>query len=119
MVRIPDSDGGSREWKSPGYASFVIDGQPVTLQPVFTPGGKELSFFFRDRTAGHETYGAGRFLEADLPKDGKVIVDFNEAYNPFCAFNTLFVCPIPPRENHMAARIQAGERNYPHAGEAH
>lgn len=119
MVRIPDNDSGSREWKTPGYASFVIDGQLAKLQAILTPDGKELSFLFRDRTAGHETYGAGRFLEADLPKNGKVIVDFNEAYNPSCAYNVLFVCPIPPRENHLPVRIEAGERDYPHAGEIH
>jgi uncharacterized protein (DUF1684 family) len=115
-VRIPDSDGGSREWKSPGYASFMIDGQAVKLQAILTPDGKQLSFLFRDRTAGHETYGAGRFLETDLPNNGKVIVDFNEAYNPYCAYNVLFACPIPPRENHLPVRIEAGERDYPHAG---
>ena len=70
---------------------------------------------FRDSTAGKETYGAGRFLEANLPKAGKLIVDFNKAYNPFCAFNPLCVCPIP---HHLAMRIPAGERDYPHPGEA-
>jgi uncharacterized protein (DUF1684 family) len=119
MVRIPDSDGGSRVWKSPGYASFSLDGQRITLQAVLTPDGKQLSFLFRDATAGHETYGAGRFLEADLPKNGKVLVDFNEAYNPFCAYNALYVCPIPPAENHMTVRVTAGERKYPHPGEGY
>jgi len=119
MVRIPDTDGGSREWNSPGYASFMLDGQRIRLQAVLTPDGKELSFFFRDGTAGHETYGAGRFLEADLPKDGKVLMDFNEAYNPFCNYNPLYICPIPPAENHTITRIPAGERNYPHPGEEH
>lgn len=57
MLRLPDSEGGSREWKSPGYASFVIDGQPIKLEAVLTPDDKQLSFFFRDTTSGHETYG--------------------------------------------------------------
>jgi uncharacterized protein len=117
-IRIPDNDGGSREWKSPGDASFVVEGESVNLQAVLTPDGKQFTFFFRDRTAGHETYGAGRFLEADLPKDGKVIVDFNKAYNPYCAINTLYICPIPPRENHLQARIPAGERTHPHPAES-
>ena len=115
-IRIPDNDGGSRGWKSPGYASFALDGKNLTMQAILTPDGKELSFLFRDGTAGKETYGAGRFLETDLPKNGKVIVDFNKAYNPSCAFNPLYVCPIPPKENHLAMRIPAGERNYPHPG---
>ncbi len=118
-VRIADNNGGSREWKSPGSASFVIDGQNVKLQAVLTPDGKQLSFFLRDRTAGHQTYGAGRFLEAELPKDGKVVVDFNKAYNPYCAVNTLYICPVPPRENHVPVRIRAGERNRPHPPEGH
>jgi len=116
-IRVPDNDGSSRVWKSPGYASLVLEGQNLKLQALLTPDGKELSFLFRDATAGKETYGAGRFLEADLPKSGKVVVDFNKAYNPSCAFNPLYVCPIPPKENHIAIRIPAGERNYP--GKAH
>jgi uncharacterized protein (DUF1684 family) len=114
VVRIADNDGSSREWQSPGYASFTLGGTPVTLQGVLEPNGKELSFFFRDRTAGTETYGAGRFLDTDLPKNGTVSLDFNKAYNPSCAFNSLYICPVPPRENHLAVRILAGERNYPH-----
>jgi uncharacterized protein (DUF1684 family) len=114
LVRLPDNDGGAREWKSPGYASFIVAGTRVTLQSILSPDGKILSFFFRDETAGKETYGAGRFLDTDPPKDGKVIIDFNKAYNPSCAFNTLFVCPIPPRENHLPVAIGAGERVYPH-----
>jgi uncharacterized protein (DUF1684 family) len=119
MVRIADNDGGSREWKNPGYGSFMIDGKTVTLQGVLSPDGKQMAFFFRDQTAETETYGAGRFVDVDPPKNGKVIIDFNKAYNPSCAFNTLFVCPIPPRENHLPIRIAAGERNYPHQGEVH
>jgi uncharacterized protein len=80
---------------------------------------KEMTFFFRDATAGHETYGAGRFLEADLPKGGKVVLDFNEAYNPFCAFNGLYICPIPAKENHFSVRMPAGELKYPSKDAAH
>ncbi|HMD48971.1 MAG TPA: DUF1684 domain-containing protein [Bryobacteraceae bacterium] len=118
-IRIPDNNGSSREWKNPGSASFVVDGVKVNLMAVLTPDGKKLSFFFRDRTAGHETYGAGRFLEADLPQNGKVVVDFNKAYNPYCAVNELFICPVPPRENHLPVGIRAGERNHPHAEMSH
>jgi uncharacterized protein (DUF1684 family) len=118
-IRIPDNDGGSRVWKSPGHASFAVDGKNLELLGTLTPDEKQLSFFFRDNTAAHETYGAGRFLEAELPKNGKVVLDFNKAYNPSCAFNPLYICPIPPKENHLAVRIPAGELNNPHQGEAH
>jgi uncharacterized protein (DUF1684 family) len=97
----------------------VLDGKNFKLQPVLSSDGKELSFWFRDATAGQETYGAGRFLETDLPQNGKVVIDFNKAYNPYCAFNTLYVCPIPPKENHLAVRIPVGERNYLHEGGVH
>ena len=117
-VRIADNNGSSRVWKSPGKASFTLEGQSLELQGVLAPDGKQLSFFFRDQTAGNETYGAGRFLDTDLPKDGKVVVDFNRAYNPYCAVNSLYICPVPPRENHLPLRIPAGERD-PHAGVRH
>ena len=116
-IRMADSHGGSREMKNPGYASFMLDAKEATLQGFTDSNGKYFAFFFRDGTSGHETYGSGRFLEADLPKDRKVVLDFNRAYNPSCAFNPLFVCPIPPKENHLTMRLPAGEMNYP--GTAH
>jgi len=118
-LRLPDSDGVSRGWKSPGYVSFALDGQRNTLQAVLTPDRKQLSFLFRDGTTGQETYGAGRFLEADLPSGGKVLMDFNKAYNPFCTCNALYICPIPPKENHLKLRIAAGERKYPKLVQEH
>jgi hypothetical protein len=69
-----------------------------------------LIFLFKDQTAGKETYGAGRFVEAVMPKDGKVILDFNRAYNPWCAVNPYAACPIPPKENRLAVRVEAGEK---------
>jgi len=115
-VRIADNDGGSREWKVPGFATFQWEGASIKLEPILSPDGKVMTFLFRDLTAGKETYGAGRFLDADLPKDNKVILDFNKAYNPTCAYNELYVCPIPPKENRLVTRIAAGELNYPHPG---
>ena len=74
----------------------------------------ELFFIFRDQTSGKETYGAGRFLYADLPKDGKVVLDFNKAYNPPCAFTPYATCPLPPPQNRLPVRIEAGEKAYGH-----
>ncbi|MBM3140522.1 MAG: DUF1684 domain-containing protein [Chloroflexi bacterium] len=75
---------------------------------------------FRDATSGQESYGAGRYLEVHPLPDGRLLVDFNYAYNPYCAFNDLYSCPIPPAENCLQVPIRAGERSYPgeHA-EAH
>ncbi len=98
---------------SPGYAVFKIHGQEYKLRPyIEEPGAKELFYVFRDQTAGKETYGAGRFLYSDFPHDGKVVVDFNKAYNPPCAFTPYATCPLPPAENKLTARIEAGEKKY-------
>jgi len=63
-------------------------------------------------TNNKTTYGAGRFLYADLPKDGKVVLDFNQAVNPPCAFTPFATCPLPPRQNRLKVAIEAGELNY-------
>ena len=99
----------------PGYAVFRLHGQELRLYPILEePGAKELFYIFRDQTTGKETYGAGRFLYSDLPKDGQVTLDFNKAYNPPCAFTPYATCPLPPKENRLAARIEAGEKKYGH-----
>jgi uncharacterized protein (DUF1684 family) len=96
---------------SPGYVDFELRGQKLRLTPV-QESPNELSFIFRDLTAGKETYGSGRFLDADLGKDGDVVLDFNKAYNPPCAFTPYATCPLPPKENRLAVRIEAGELKY-------
>ena len=99
----------------PGYAEFQLGGKQLRLYPIFEePGSKELFYIFRDETSGKETYGAGRFLYSDLPKDGKVVLDFNKAYNPPCSFTPYATCPLPPPENRMTVRIEAGEKKYGH-----
>jgi hypothetical protein len=100
---------------SPGYAVFHLAGREFRLYPILEePDAKQLFFIFRDQTSGKETYGAGRFLYTELPKDGQVILDFNKAYNPPCAFTPFATCPLPPPENRLAARIEAGEKTYGH-----
>lgn len=98
---------------SPGYAVFHLNGQELKLRPyIEEPGATQLFYVFRDQTAGKETYGAGRFFYSDMPKDGKVVLDFNKAYNPPCAFTAYATCPLPPPENRLAVRIEAGEKKY-------
>ena len=96
---------------SPGYVEFEIDGQKLRLTPV-QEAPDELSFIFRDLTAGKQTYGSGRFLDTELGKDGEVVLDFNKAYNPPCAFTPYATCPLPPKENRLGVRIEAGELKY-------
>jgi hypothetical protein len=95
---------------SPGYAEFTLHGRRLRLYPVLeTADAKELFFIFRDRTSGKETYGAGRYLYSEMPRDGKVVLDFNKAYNPPCAFTPYATCPLPPRKNRLPVRVEAGE----------
>jgi uncharacterized protein len=99
--------------ESPGYAVFRMNGKELRVRPILeAPGAKELFYIFKDQTAGKETYPAGRYLYSDLPKDGQVILDFNKAYNPPCSFTDYATCPLPPRENHLDVRIEAGEKKY-------
>ena len=96
---------------SPGYAVFTVAGRQVQLDGVLEePDAKELFFIFKDATAGKDTYPAGRFLYAAMPKDGQVVLDFNKAYSPPCAFTSFATCPLPPRQNRLAVRIEAGEK---------
>jgi uncharacterized protein (DUF1684 family) len=103
--------GDELKLKTPGLLSFELNGQQFELRPLIEDE-KKLFIIFRDLTAGDTTYPAGRFLYADLPKDGKVTLDFNRAENPPCAFTDFATCPLPPRQNYMKTRIEAGELNY-------
>jgi uncharacterized protein (DUF1684 family) len=98
---------------SPGHAVFRLYGQEFKLYPILEePDARELFFIFKDQTSGKETYPAGRFFYSAMPRDGKVVLDFNKAYNPPCAFTPYATCPLPPPENRLAVRIEAGERKY-------
>lgn len=110
-VPIPNILGQVEGEFSPGYVEFDLDGRKLRLTPV-QESQAELSFIFRDLTSGKETYGSGRFLDTALPRDGHVVLDFNKAYNPPCAFTPYATCPLPPKENRLAVRIEAGELKY-------
>ena len=97
---------------NPGMAEFEVNGQTAGLQAVLNSDGDQLFFILADRTSGRETYGLGRFLYSDLPKNGKVVLDFNRSYNPPCAFTAYSTCPLPPPENRLDLRIEAGELAY-------
>lgn len=111
-VDIANILGDVDKMSSPGEVVFTLRGQEMRMQAV--TDDKKLWFIFRDLTSGKETYGAARFLYSDPPKDGKVILDFNEAYNPPCAFNPFTTCPLPSPENRLPVRIEAGEMKYVH-----
>jgi uncharacterized protein (DUF1684 family) len=103
---------------SPGVLVFEVNAKSYRLDPVLEKGSKQLFIIFGDKTTGKETYGAGRYLYADpAGDDGKVVLDFNKAYNPPCAFTEFATCPLPPRQNRLSIRVEAGEKKY--AGSGH
>ncbi len=113
MIPILNILGDTEPTPSPGFATFEWEGKPCHLEPVSEDD--RLFFMFKDATNGKETYPAGRFLYAALPRDGRVVLDFNEAENPPCAFTPYATCPLPPKQNHLAAAIEAGELAPDHA----
>lgn len=97
----------------PGAAVFERDGKTYRVEPVIeTPGDTNLFLVFADKTSGHETYGAARFVYTEPPKGGKVVIDFNKAYNPPCAFTPYATCPLPTAQNRLKLRVTAGEKKY-------
>ncbi len=109
-IRIPDVLGGISEEKAPGILEFEFDGETYRLYP--TGSRDRLFIIFADDTNALETYGGGRFLVAGGPDDdGYVYMDFNKAYNPPCALTPYATCPLPPRENFLPFRVEAGEKS--------
>jgi uncharacterized protein (DUF1684 family) len=98
-------------YQTEGVVQFTLNGQALSLRP-FTTRPKHLYIVFNDATSGNETYEAARFLTAELHDDGTTILDFNQAYNPPCAFNPFTTCPIPLPENRLRASVLAGEKKY-------
>ena len=110
-VKIPNQLGDEETYTTEGVVEFTIAGRKLTLRPMTTRPGR-FFFIFRDGTSGKETYETARFLYANLNADGTVVMDFNQAYNPPCSFNSYTTCPLPPRENRTPVRILAGEMKY-------
>lgn len=110
-VAVPNVLGQVEDLESPGLLVFELDGEERTLAPTWA--GEELFIVFADETNGRSTYGGGRFLYADPPDaDGRVVLDFNRAYNPPCAFTPYATCPLPPRQNRLEVAVEAGEKAY-------
>jgi len=95
---------------NPGAVYFTLDGHACVLEAE--DRGSKFFFNFRDLTNGETTYPAGRFLYTDVPVNGKVTLDFNQATNPYCAYTPYATCPLPPPQNRLPVRVEAGERRY-------
>lgn len=116
--RIQTSTGHERIYTTIGKLDFSLAGKPFTLFAYQEKGGeaaaeKNLFVPFTDQTTGQDSYGAGRYLDMREPAGDSVEVDFNMAYNPYCAYNYNFSCPIPPPENRLDIAIKAGEKTFP------
>lgn len=112
IVLMQTSTGSVKEYVKYGQFTFDVNGQAATLQ-VYQDLERNYYFLpFVDATSPEETYGAGRYLDLEPAPDGKFVVDFNYAYNPYCAYNDNWTCPIPPKENRISVRIEAGEKNF-------
>ncbi len=99
------------QFMSPGELVFEMHGQEHRLQPTSMRNGA-FHIIFRDKTSGKETYGAARFLNTEPAENGHVVLDFNKAHNPPCAYNPYTTCPLPPKGNALPLRIEAGEMAY-------
>jgi uncharacterized protein (DUF1684 family) len=110
-VSIAATKGDVRKMLRYGRFRFVVDGTPCTLT-AFTSQDHPTTLFipFRDRTNGSETYEVGRYIDMEVSGGEKYRLDFNMAYNPYCAYNANYTCPIVPRENVLPVAIPAGEK---------
>jgi len=117
-VRMAYTKGEEQDFVRWGEFRFRIGGEECVLQAYKSDSEEEQLFVpFRDATSGQETYGAGRYLDLDSARnrtaDGKWLLDFNRAYNPWCVYSEEYTCPFVPPENWLAVPVRAGEKDYP------
>lgn len=117
MIELPTSDGKTKRYMEYAYAEFKLDGKEhrLLILEIIDMGPYKGTLFlaFGDETSARETYGAGRYLDVKKPRgQNSILLDFNEAYNPYCAYNDNFSCPLPPPENLLTIPVRAGEKNY-------
>lgn len=118
---MPTSTERLPEYVKYGEAHFYIDGKPFMLnlykstKPSKDPDYKDYLFLpFTDLTSGDGSYGGGRYLDLYIPEGDKITLDFNAAYNPYCAYSPRYSCPIPPKENDLLIRVEAGVKDFKH-----
>ena len=116
VVRMETTKGKEQVYRRHGVVHFEVDGQPAQVTLYGSQGSHELFVPFRDATSGKDTYGAGRYLDLHAHGD-EIVIDFNYAYNPYCAYNPDWSCPLPPTENWLKVPIRAGEKSFPEGRE--
>ncbi len=115
VITMATSKGTIRQYLKYGLFQFELHGRKQQLhayKAADDPTDHSLFVPFTDETSGKESYGAGRYLDIENQKRDDYILDFNLAYNPYCAYNEDYVCPVPPRENKLPIAVRAGEKNY-------
>lgn len=117
-LTLPNSDGTTAVYQKYAYAHFSLRNRKLKLLILKQIGFGDLSniYFlgFSDETSGKESYGGGRYIDLEMGDSSHVIIDFNLAYNPYCAYTDKYVCPLPPKENILPIKISAGEKDYKH-----
>jgi uncharacterized protein (DUF1684 family) len=111
-IVVQTSDGHQREYRRSATVTLPTPDGQIDLSLFTTEGSQGFFVPFRDATSGKNTYGAGRYLDIEPKDDGSVTIDFNLAYNPYCAYSEAYSCPLPPVENWLAVPIQAGEKSF-------
>jgi hypothetical protein len=117
IVVMQTSTGDTQQYRRWGQFTFEVDGQEATLVIFSDAMGHDFFMPFKDATNGSETYGAGRYLDNQRPGmerlgPNRFEIDFNYAYNPYCAYSEYYSCPLPPRDNWLKVPIRAGEKKY-------
>ncbi len=112
-IAITNVLGMTSEEISPGALVFNLEGKTFHIDPILEQGETDLFIIFKDSTSGKETYGAARYMYAHPPDaKGNTVVDFNKSYNPPCVFTPYATCPLPPPQNRLPIRVEAGEKKY-------
>lgn len=116
---MPTSTKRKAMYQKYGEATFTLDGKTYKLNIYQSLEGMQSEAYkdhlflpFTDLTSGKESYGGGRYIDLKIPAANTILIDFNKAYNPYCAYNAGYSCPIPPRENHLKTAIRAGVKKF-------
>ncbi len=117
VVMATSATGEEALYHRVGYFEFEVEGSPQRLYAYRSAhehehGRPSLFLPFRDASSGKDSYGAGRYLDLEVSPSGRYVLDFNLAYNPYCAYSERYVCPLPPGENWLRVGIRAGEKDY-------
>ena len=109
IVEIPNTDDTTTELERLGRFVSAFGEKNFWLEVYRSPQTGETEVFFKDPTNGHTTYGGGRYARLIREDDGMYVIDFNNSYNPYCAYNPTYICPLPPRQNHLDFAVEVGE----------